>query len=372
MMDSTRKGFFMNHDLKAVFSKFEIDGNFTNARRLGSGHINDTFAVSTETGGGLVRYVIQRINHEVFKNTVTLMDNIRRVTEHQQTKLNGHQDATRRSLTLMPTLDGGIQYRDGDGDFWRCYRFIERAHTYDMTETPEQAFQAARAFGQFQKDLADLPGEPLHETIPDFHNTPKRLDSLLSAVEEDRCNRAVMVKKEIEFALAREAMARQLIELAASGEIPERITHNDTKLNNVMLDDETRQGICVIDLDTVMPGLVLYDFGDLVRSCTNPASEDERDLSKVSMQMPVYEALVKGYLSSAGEFLTFAEKSHLATGGKLITFETGLRFLTDYLEGDVYFKTHRQGHNLDRCRTQFKLVTSIEEQEEAMQRVSSG
>jgi Ser/Thr protein kinase RdoA (MazF antagonist) len=182
----------------------------------------------------------------------------------------------------------------------------------------------------------------------------------------------VIVKEEIEFALAREAMARQLVELAASGEIPERITHNDTKLNNVMLDDETRQGICVIDLDTVMTGLVLHDFGDLVRSCTNPASEDEPDLSKVSMQMPVFKALVNGYLSSAEKFLTQAERSHLATGGKLITFETGLRFLTDYLEGDVYFKTHRQGHNLDRCRTQFKLVSSIEEQEETMLRVSSG
>jgi len=359
----------MNYDLKAVFSHFEIDGDFMEARRFGSGHINDTFAVTTRNNGYRTRYVIQRINHKVFKNPVTRMDNIRRVTQHQQAKLNGHDDAARRSLALVPAIDGGIHYQDGDGNFWRCYYFIERAHTYDMTETPEQAFQAASAFGQFQKDLADLPGERLHETIPDFHNTPLRLKNLQRAVEVDACNRAVMVKKEIDFALAREAMTGEIQELAKNGDIPERITHNDTKLNNVMLDDETRQGICVIDLDTVMSGFVLHDFGDLVRSCTNPAAEDERDLSKVTMQMHMYEALVKGYLSTAGDFLTATEKSHLALGGKVITFETGIRFLTDYLEGDSYFKTSRKEHNLDRCRNQFRLVSSIEEQEAAMNKI---
>lgn len=360
----------MKHELRAVFSHFEIGGDFIAAARIESGHINDTFAVTIDKGGHWMRYVIQRINHKVFKNPVALMDNIRRVTEHQQLKLKGHQDASRRSLILIPALDGDIHHQDEDGNFWRCYHFIEKAQTYDITEAPEQAFQAARTFGQFQKDLADLPGERLHETIPDFHNTPVRFKNLQRAIEVDACNRAVMVKNEIEFAQAREAMTRKLLELAASEDIPERITHNDTKLNNVMLDDETGQGICVIDLDTVMPGLVLYDFGDLVRTCTNPAAEDERDLSEVRMQMHMFEALVKGYLSTAGDFLTATEKSHLAFSGKLITFETGLRFLTDYLEGDVYFKTHRQGHNLDRCRTQFKLVTSIEEQEAAMNKIN--
>ena len=361
----------MKHDVEAAFNQFAIEGDFVTACRLGSGHINDTFAVSILKGRHRIRYVIQRINHNVFKNPVTLMDNIRRVTQHQQAKLNGHQDAERRSLTLIPTLDGRVQYQDGNGNFWRCYRFIERAHTYDMTEAPEQAFQAARAFGQFQKDLADLPGERLHDTIPDFHNTPMRFRNLLRAVETDSCNRAATASKEIEFTLTRKAVTGELHELAENGDMPERITHNDTKLNNVMLDDETMQGICVIDLDTVMTGLVLHDFGDLVRSCTNPAAEDEQDLSKVTMQMHMYEALVRGYLSTAGEFLTATEKSHLALGGKLITLETGIRFLTDYLEGDTYFKTHRQGHNLDRCRTQFRLVESIEEQEDAMRTVGS-
>jgi Ser/Thr protein kinase RdoA (MazF antagonist) len=359
----------MKHDVEAVFNRFEIDENFIKACRLGSGHINDTFAVSTERGECPKRYVIQRINHRVFKDPVSLMDNILRVTQHQQRKLNGHQDAERRSLSLVPARDNKNHHQDKDGNFWRCYNFIERAHTYDVTEAPEQALRAARAYGQFQKDLADLPGQRLYETIPDFHNTSVRFKKLQRAVEVDACNRAMMVNKEIEFALAREAITTKLLELVASGDIPERITHNDTKLNNVMLDDETGQGICVIDLDTVMTGLVLYDFGDLVRSCTNPAAEDERNLSKVSMQMHIYEALVKGYLSTAGTFLTAAEKSHLAFSGKLITFETGLRFLTDYIEGDVYFKTHRQGHNLDRCRTQFRLVTSIEEQEAAMNKI---
>jgi len=360
----------MIYHVEAVFGQFEIEGDFIGSRRLGSGHINDTFAISTKRGGHPKRYVIQRINHVVFKNPVTLMDNIRRVTEHQQAKLNGHHDAARHSLALLPTLDGGIYHQDGHDNFWRCYHFIEKAHTYDVTETAEQAFQAARTYGQFQKDLADIPGERLHETIPGFHDTPMRFKKLQRAIELDACNRALMVKKEIEFALAHEAITTKLLALAASGDIPERVTHNDTKLNNVMLDDTTGQGICVIDLDTVMTGLALYDFGDLVRSCTNPAAEDERDLSKVSMQMHMYKALVKGYLSTAGDFLTATEKSQLAFSGKLITFETGLRFLTDYLEGDIYFKTHRQAHNLDRCRTQFKLVESIEDQESAMNKIA--
>jgi Ser/Thr protein kinase RdoA (MazF antagonist) len=356
----------MNFDLKAVFNNFRISGEFAKASPCGCGHINDTFAAVVHQRGHQVRYIFQRINHYVFKTPASLMDNIKRVTQHQRLKLQDHQDASRRSLTLIPSIDGAPYHQDKDGNFWRCYIFVEGASTYDIVETPQQAFLAAKAFGQFQKDLVDLPGGRLFETIPDFHNTPKRFRHLQQALEMDNCNRAAKIKHEIEFALAREAMTKELIDLNASGEIPERTTHNDTKLNNLLIDDETGEAICVIDLDTVMPGLALYDFGDLVRTVTSPVAEDELDLSKVNMQMYMYEALVKGYLSSTGEFLTPAEKSHLAFGGKLITFETGLRFLTDYLEGDVYFKTHRQAHNLDRCRTQFKLVASIEEQEEAM------
>jgi hypothetical protein len=362
----------MNYDLIAVFGNFSIEGDFVSASPYGCGHINDTFAVVVNAAGNQLRYIFQCINQNVFKSPLELMDNIRQVTEHQQLKLAGHGDASRRSLALIPSLDGSSHRFDENGNLWRCYAFIEGASTYNVIETPAQAFQAAKAFGQFQKDLVDLPGTRLFETIPDFHNTPKRFESLLNAIEMDHHNRAATVGEEIEFAMARDAMTSHLISLRASGEIPDRITHNDAKLNNVMLDNSTGEAICVIDLDTVMPGLVLYDFGDLVRSSTCPAAEDERDLSKVTMQMHMYEALVNGYLSTAGEFLTLAEKSHLAFSGKLITFETGVRFLTDYLEGDTYFKTHRQGHNLDRCRTQFKLVASIEEQEVAMNKIDIG
>jgi len=356
----------MNYDLKQIFEKFAIDGCLVFASSYGNGHINDTFVVVAELQNKQARYLIQRINHDVFKDPARVMENIRRVTEHQQLKLMEHPDAHRRSLVLIPCRDGGLYHRDNSGNFWRCCRFIEKASTYDVVETPAQAYQAARIFGQFQNDLVDLPGERLFETIPDFHNTPKRLSDLQHAVERDSYNLAATVKEEIEFALTRESITGKLLDLNASGEIPERITHNDTKLNNLLIDDETGEGICVIDLDTVMPGLALYDFGDMVRTATSPAVEDETDLSKVSMQIHLYEALIKGYLSTAGEFLTPAEKSQLAFSGKLLTFETGIRFLTDYLEGDVYFRSHRPKHNLDRCRNQFKLVTSIEEQEDAM------
>jgi aminoglycoside phosphotransferase (APT) family kinase protein len=232
-------------------------------------------------------------------------------------------------------------------------------------ESAEQAFKAARAFGEFQRQLADLPAPRLHDTIPDFHHTPKRFAALEAAIRADAAGRAKLARAEIDFALAHQPMTRVLLE----ANLPERVTHNDTKFNNVMLDEATGEGICVIDLDTVMPGLALYDFGDMVRTTTSPAKEDERDLTKVTMQFPMFEALVRGYLAAAGGFLTPAEKQRLAFSGKLITFEIGIRFLTDYLAGDVYFKVHRDGHNLDRCRTQFKLVESIAQQEDAMNKL---
>ena len=237
---------------------------------------------------------------------------------------------------------------------------------YRLT-APWQAAEAARAFGEFQRLLLDLPGARLRETIPGFHDTRRRFEDFRRAITNDSRRRAAEARSEIAFALTREALAGVLLDLHARGEIPERITHNDTKLNNVMLDDATHEAVCVIDLDTVMPGLALYDFGDMVRSATNAAAEDERDLAKVAMRMPIYEALVSGYLAAAGGFLNAAERAHLAFAGKLVTFEIGLRFLTDFLEGDVYFKTHRPGHNLDRARNQFALVRSIEAQESAMQ-----
>jgi hypothetical protein len=245
---------------------------------------------------------------------------------------------------------------------------VEGVETYEAVQSPQQAYQAGRAFGEFQRLLVDLPGGRLVETIPDFHDTRKRFQTLKQAVQEDRYNRAKEAKPEIDFALGHEPIVGVILDAMAKGKIPERITHNDTKFNNVMLDVVSGEAMCIVDLDTVMPGCALYDFGDMVRTTTSPTLEDEPDLSKVRMQMPMFKQLAKGYLSSAGEFLTKAEKSHIAFSGKLITFEIGIRFLTDFLCGDTYFRTHRPGHNLDRCRTQFKLVESIEKQEAAMQK----
>ncbi len=346
-----------------LVERFQINGRFIDAVPHGNGHINDTYAAGFEQHGVPVRYIFQRINHNVFKNPVALMENIQRVTTHLQSKLTNSHSC--QALTLIPTHEGASHHRDAGGNYWRAYIFIEGARTYDAVESTRQAFEAAKAFGQFQQLLTDLPAPRLHDTIPDFHNTSKRFAALENAIAADAVNRATLAKAEIAFALRHKAVAGILL----GAGLPERVTHNDTKLNNVMLNEATGEGVCVIDLDTVMPGLALYDFGDMVRTTTSPALEDERDLSKVQMQFPMFEALVRGYLDTAGEFLTKEEKRHLAFSGKLITFEIGLRFLTDYLAGDVYFKVHRDGHNLDRCRTQFKLVESIEQQEDAMNKL---
>jgi len=292
---------------------------------------------------------------------------VERVTRHINNKvLRTKRDLGGQTLNLYPARTGDSWVEDANGGVWRCYNFIEGCVTYDVVETPRQAFQAARAFGSFQDLVSDLDASLIRETIPDFHHTPKRFQRLLDVAAADPVGRLESVRAEFEFAVAREAMTSILTDSIAAGTVPVRVTHNDTKINNVMIDAATDEAVCVIDLDTVMPGLVLYDFGDLVRSATSPAAEDEKDLSKIEMRMPIFEALVEGYLDSARPFLSEMEAGHLVLGGKLMTFEVGIRFLTDHLEGDVYFKTHRPGHNLDRCRTQFRLVECIEEQEDAM------
>jgi len=355
----------LKQDIRAIARNFQIYGEFLEGEPYGSGHINDTYCVVFNQGGTRVRYIFQRVNHSIFKNPAALMENIQRVTTHLVGKVAGEPDPSRRVLTLIPARDGAAYYRDDTGNFWRAYIFIEAARGYDAVEKPSQALSAAKAFGRFQKLLADLPAPRLNDTIPDFHHTPKRFATLEKAITDDVANRAINAKVEIEFALRHKAICSALLD----AKLPERVTHNDTKFNNVLLDDATGEGICVIDLDTVMPGLALYDFGDMVRTTTSPAKEDERDLSKVTMQFPMFEALARGYWSSAGEFLMPAEKKFLPFSGKLITFEIGIRFLTDYLSGDVYFKVRRDGHNLDRCRTQFNLVESIEAQEEKMNKL---
>jgi len=357
--------------IQAIAREFCIDGDLVEATPLGHGHINDTFVAAYRRADRSARYVHQRVNQRVFHDPEAVMDNIARVTQHIRAKLLAAKapDVARRVLTLVPARDGRMFHRAADGNYWRAYLFIENAHVCEVVETPQQAFQTALAFGRFQRQLADLPAPRLAETIPYFHDTPQRFVKLDQAIARDAGNRVAGAKTEIEFALRHKDMARTLLDLRARGAIPERITHNDTKFNNVMLDDATGEALCVLDLDTVMPGLALYDFGDMVRTATCACAEDETDLSKVRMEMPMFEALTRGYLAAVGGVLNATEKRHLAFAGKLMTFEVGIRFLTDHLEGDHYFKVHRPAHNLDRSRNQFALVESIAAQEDAMNRV---
>jgi Ser/Thr protein kinase RdoA (MazF antagonist) len=357
--------------LEAVVEAFPLLGNFLGGAPYGSGHINDTYAVTFDQAGTSVRYILQRINDRIFHDIPALMDNIRRVSVHvtKRSRAAHGSGAARRALTLVPARNGLVYHRDPCGGWWRCYLFVEGATTHDLILDPTQAREAARAFGEFQQMLVDLPGSRLHETIPMFHHTRRRFDAFERSVAADVCNRAAGACADIAFARAREPMVDVLLDLQARGEIPERITHNDTKLNNVMIDDATNTGICVIDLDTVMPGLALYDFGDMVRSATNSALEDESQRARVEARLPIFEALVEGYLSAARPFLTDAELAHLTFSGRLITFEIGLRFLTDYLEGDLYFKVRRPDHNLDRVRNQFALLESMERQQKAMEAI---
>lgn len=360
------------HDLRAISSLFEMRGDFMEAQPFGSGHINDTYCASYQQAGTQVRYIHQRVNHHVFKNPILVMENVARVTRHALTRLleEGHPEAHRRTLTCIPAV-GGMPYAiDADGSLWRTYLFIEGARGYDEIQSNEQAYQAARAFGAFQNLTASLPGGRLHETIPDFHDTPKRLEALEAAVAGDLSGRAAGVQAEISFARARASECARITDLIASGEIPERVTHNDTKLNNVLLDEVTSEGICVIDLDTTMPGSALYDFGDMVRTAVPTTREDDPDVREIGVRLDRFEALVKGYLSTA-TFLNPTELEHLAFSGKLITLECGIRFLTDYLNGDTYFKIKRPDHNLDRCRNQFAFVTALEKEMPAIQEIVS-
>ncbi len=361
----------MSYDLEQIARQFQVDGQIGTIAPFGSGHINDTYCVVSEQTGVAVRYVLQRINHTIFKDPVALMDNVRRVTDHIRGKLKAQKsDIADRQLVVIEAKDGTACYADADGNYWRMYNLIEDAVTFDQLETPELAYEAARMFGWFQRILADLPQPPLVETIPDFHTTPKRYQAFLKVLEQDPCGRAKEAQPEIDFVLENAEICDVLLDAVGKGEIPVRITHNDTKINNVMLDAETRKGVCVIDLDTVMPGLSLYDFGDMVRTATSPTEEDETDLSKISMRMPMFEMLAKGFAAETHTFLTEVEKKNLAFSGKLITFEQMIRFLGDHLAGDTYYKIHRQGHNLDRTRTQMKLVQSIIEQEDEMNAIA--
>jgi hypothetical protein len=367
MNQSTRK----ENDLRIVAGHFAMPGEFISASPCGAGHINDTYEVRFSQGGLPVRYILQRINHHVFKQPHLVMDNIARVTTHLAAKLReqGVPEVDRKVLTLIPCRNGGICHQDAIGNHWRGYVFIERATAHNHVDDPALAAEAARAFGRFQLHLCDLPGGRLADTIPHFHHTRNRYNAFERAVAADPRGRVAAVQEEIAFCREREEIVDQLLDLQARSRIPERVTHNDTKINNVMIDDVTGESVCIMDLDTVMPGLVLYDFGDLVRTTTISTSEDELDPSRVAMRLPMFEALVHGYLDGAGGFLTETEIDLLAFSGRLITFEVALRFLADHLEGDHYFKIQRPGHNLDRFRVQAALVRSMEAQSAEMEAI---
>ena len=345
--------------------KFIIEGEPVSIEPYGEGHINDTYLlVTTKT-----KYIFQRINSNVFKNPQKVMENIEGVTKHLRNKIiKNNGDAERETLNIINTKDGAAFLEEG-GSFYRMYVFIDDAKSYQVVEEPKHFYNAARAFGRFQKLLSDYPAETLFETIPDFHDTKKRFAALLKAIKEDKMGRLASVKAEVDFALAREKTCSLLVEKMKSGVIPVRVTHNDTKYNNIMIDDASGEGICVIDLDTVMPGSLLYDFGDSIRFGTNPVAEDEKNLDLVYCDLNLFEHFTRGFIDEMGQDITAEEVKLMPYAARLMTFECGIRFLTDYLEGDTYFKIHREGQNLDRCRTQFKLVADMEEKRFLMDQI---
>lgn len=355
-------------ELQPIVEAFDLSGRAVAAMPFGSGHINDTFLLTLEHSGPTQRCLLQRINDSVFADVPALMSNIQRVCDHLRQRLiaDNARDIDRRVLHLVGARDGRSFVLDDRGRYWRVYRFIARSHSLDTVQSPQQAYTAARAFGEFQRQLVDLPAPSLHQTIPHFHDSPRRYAAFEAALAADSHRRAATAGREIDWAMAHCDLAGALIALHQKSLVPLRITHNDTKISNLLLDDATREAMCVIDLDTVMPGLSLYDFGDLARSSLSLTAEDEPDISKVAVRMPIFDALVRGYIDGAGAFLSPIEIQSLPLAAEVMTYTIGLRFLTDYLRGDVYYKTHRPNHNLDRCRTQIALIDSMIAHRDAM------
>ena len=345
-----------------IASNFQFEGNLMSAEPWGNGHINDTYLLTYEIGKmGCIRVILQKMNKKVFPQPVKLMENIVNVTAFLHDKIAERGgNPYRETLNVIPTKEGMPYYVDSEGEYWRSFVFITDATCYETVERIEDFYQSAVAFGRFQCLLADFPAEKLHETIKNFHNTKSRLEDFKKAVQEDVAGRACRIQDEIQFVLDREADAGFFTDLIEKNELPIRVTHNDTKLNNIMIDNNSRKGICVIDLDTTMPGLAMYDFGDSIRFGASTGEEDEKDLSKVSCSMELFEAYTKGFIEGCEGKLTKQELELLPMGAKIMTYECGMRFLTDYLQNDIYFKISREEHNLDRARTQFKLVADME------------
>lgn len=371
-MEGLKMNKISKEELEEVINEFQYEGKLVFIKPYGSGHINDTFLLKYEIGYmGSLNVILQRMNREIFEKPVELMENVIGVTEHLKKKIvEMGGDPERETLNLIPAKNGKKYVIDSQGEYWRSYIYITDATSYDKVEKTEDFYESAVAFGKFQGLLSDYPTESLHDTIRGFHDTKARFLAFQNAVEKDICGRKASVKKEIEFVLEHEKLTTVFDTLIRKGEIPLRVTHNDTKLNNVMIDDKTGKGICVIDLDTIMPGLAMNDFGDSIRFGASTAAEDEIDLTKVSCDMNLYEIYLRGFLKGCNGKLTSKEMELLPFGAKVMTFECGMRFLTDYLEGDHYFKIHRENHNLDRCRTQFKLVEDMENKWEIMQKIT--
>ena len=352
----------MEYPFLKIVSAFNIEGEFQSVERYGEGHINQTFLVVTKDGEKQIKYILQRINHKLFTNVPALMENIKLVTEYNREKIikrGGNPD--RESLSIVYAKDQKAYYYEDESDgYYRVYKFITDAIAYQTVERAELFYQSAVAFGNFAKLLAEFDATKLYESIPDFHNTEKRYENFINAVKADKMGRTKEVQKEIDFVVDRKDYCGRIVNLLKSGKMPLKVTHNDTKLNNVMLDEKTGEPVAVIDLDTIMQGSICYDFGDSIRFGCNHADEGERDLSKVNFDIELFEAYTKGYLSALGESITQIEKENLAFGAILMTYECGMRFLTDYLEGDVYFRIKHPSHNIDRTRMQFKLVSDME------------
>lgn len=361
-----------NGALEDALYAFGFGNKCSYVRPFGAGHINETYAVymPNEEGEDELMYVLQRVNKNVFKNPDAVMENIFGVTEFLRRVIREDGgDPDRETLSYIKTKIGENYFEDTDGFPWRCYNYIADSVCYQSAENTEQFYQSARSFGHFLKQLGDYPAETLHETIPKFHDTESRLADFKRALKRDVKNRALTCRREIRFVLDREKDCSVLMEQVRQGNLPLRVTHNDTKLNNILFDEETNKGLCIIDLDTIMPGLALSDYGDSIRFGASTAAEDEQDLNKVHFSLELFEAYTKGYLEAAGDVLTPTEKEYLPWGARLLTLECGIRFLTDYLQGDTYFKTEYTDHNLVRARTQFKLVDEMEQHFDEMREI---
>lgn len=357
----------MERNIKEIFSHFTVKGECVEYEKNTTGHINESYFINTKSPDH-PGYFLQWINNNIFKNVEGLMDNICAVTGHLASKLANNKDLAFKVLEVIPCNDGRNYYLDPQGQYWRLYTFIDNSHGYNVVENTEIAYEGGKAFGLFMSLLADLPAEGLTDTIPDFHNLEKRLDTFNKSVAADKANRVKEVAGEIEFIKKRTEQMLTIPALIKSGKLPKRITHNDTKFNNILFDSSDHAS-CIVDLDTVMPGSILFDFGDSIRTGANTADEDEKDLSKVDINLPIYEAYTRGFLKSTKHTLTEAEIDNLAFSARFMTFIIGLRFLTDFLDGDTYFRTSYPGHNLVRARVQFRLIEAMERNAKRMHEI---